>query len=262
MRHALELLQSVGNMKNGVNRVIDSVVRTIGARGDPNDPLHPTLIFYFVRMAEALAAYVTLYEHISSSRLLPITPSDLTTRVWDLINRKKAWKNIAKGDNVEKLFKEFHFNASQGAEEPLRRHQAGDQLPEVPRGAGPLAIRRPGGGAPRCAPGRPPPGAIPALGDAPGPRGIPDLGNAPGPGGIAALGDAPGGVAALGDAPGGVAAVAKKAAPTVAKKAAPATKQGAFRGYLASWFQRPAPKSGGPGRRGDPIDESGYYSAK
>ena len=161
-------------------------------------------------MAETLAAYVTLYEHISSSRLLPITPSDLTTRVWDLINRKKAWKDIAKGDNVEKLFKEFHFNASQGAEEPLRRHQAGDQLPEEPRGAGPLAIRRrPGGGAPRGGPGRPPPGGIPALGDAPGPRGVPALGDAPGPRGIAALGDVP----------GGVAAVAKKAAPA-AKKAA------------------------------------------
>ena len=41
MRHALELLQSVGNVKNGVTRAIDSDVRTIGARGDPNDPLHP-----------------------------------------------------------------------------------------------------------------------------------------------------------------------------------------------------------------------------
>ena len=78
-------------------------MRMIGARDDPNDPLHPTLIFCFVRMAETLAAYVTLYEHISSSRLLPITPSDLTTRVWDLINRKKAWKDTAKGDNVGKF---------------------------------------------------------------------------------------------------------------------------------------------------------------
>ena len=56
-------------------------------------------------MAETLATYVTLYEHISSSKLLPITPSDLTTRVWDLINRNKAWKDIAKGDNVEKLLR-------------------------------------------------------------------------------------------------------------------------------------------------------------
>ena len=101
----MELLQSEGNMKHGVNRVINIVVRMTGTRGDPNDPLHPTLIFYFVRMAETLATYVTLYEHINSSKLLPITPSDLTTRVWDLINRKKAWKDIAKGDNVEKLFR-------------------------------------------------------------------------------------------------------------------------------------------------------------
>ena len=70
MRHALELLQSVGNMKNGVNRAINSLVRMIGTRDDPNDPLHPTLIIYFVRMAETLAAYVMLYEHINSSRLL------------------------------------------------------------------------------------------------------------------------------------------------------------------------------------------------
>ena len=52
-------------------------------------------------MAETLATYVTLYEHISSSKLLRRTPSDLTTRVWDLINRKKAWRDIAKGENVE-----------------------------------------------------------------------------------------------------------------------------------------------------------------
>ena len=56
-------------------------------------------------MAETLATYVTLYKHISSSKLLPITPSDLTTRVWDLINRNKACKDIAKGENVENLFR-------------------------------------------------------------------------------------------------------------------------------------------------------------
>jgi hypothetical protein len=81
MRQAYELLQTVGTMKNGARRAINNIVRMIGARGDPDDPLHPTLIFYFVRMAETLAAYVTLYEHISSSKLLPITPSDLTPRV-------------------------------------------------------------------------------------------------------------------------------------------------------------------------------------
>ena len=96
----MELLQSVGNMKNGVNRVLNSVVRMIGTRDDPNDPLHPTLIIYFVRMAEALTAYVMLYEHISSSKLLPITPSDLTTRVWDLINGEGEFKYIAKRETV------------------------------------------------------------------------------------------------------------------------------------------------------------------
>ena len=54
------------------------------------------MLFRSVRMAETLATYVTLYEHISSSTLMPITPSDLTTRVWDLINRKKAWKTSPK----------------------------------------------------------------------------------------------------------------------------------------------------------------------
>jgi hypothetical protein len=29
-----------------------------------------------------------LYEHIGSPKLLPVTPSDLTARVWNLINQK------------------------------------------------------------------------------------------------------------------------------------------------------------------------------
>ncbi|MFM7983013.1 MAG: hypothetical protein ACKPKO_27185 [Candidatus Fonsibacter sp.] len=58
---------------------------------------------------EMLATYVTLYEHLSSSKLLPITPSDLMTRVWDLINRKREWKALSKGGNVEELFREFNF---------------------------------------------------------------------------------------------------------------------------------------------------------
>jgi chromosome segregation protein len=54
-------------------------------------------------LLETLAAYGFLYERLSSSRLLPITPSDLTTRVWDIVNHNKAWKDIAGSKNVKKL---------------------------------------------------------------------------------------------------------------------------------------------------------------
>jgi hypothetical protein len=104
LRRAQELLRPVGAIKNGVNNVINSITRMVRDRDD-SDPLMPTVTFYFVRLIEALAAYIMLYEHLASSSLLPITPSDLATRVWDVINHKKAWKDIAKGDNVEKLFR-------------------------------------------------------------------------------------------------------------------------------------------------------------
>ena len=100
MRQALEIMQPVGAIKKGVDRVLNGIVRMIGTRGDPNDPLFPTLTFYFVRFVETLAAYVTLFEHLSSPKLLPITPSDLMTRVWDLINRNRKWQAIARGENV------------------------------------------------------------------------------------------------------------------------------------------------------------------
>jgi hypothetical protein len=111
MRQALEMMQPVGAIKKGVDRVLNGIVRMIGTRGDPNDPLFPTLTFYFVRFVETLATCVTLFEHLSSPKLLPITPSDIMTRVWGLINRSRKWKAIAKGENVEKLFREFHFAA-------------------------------------------------------------------------------------------------------------------------------------------------------
>ncbi|MFM7988422.1 MAG: hypothetical protein ACKPKO_54830, partial [Candidatus Fonsibacter sp.] len=91
-RQTLELLKPVGAIKKGVNSVLNGIVSMIGERGDPDDPddpLFPTLTFYLVRLAETLATYVTLYEHLSSSKLLSITPSDLMARVWDLINRNK-----------------------------------------------------------------------------------------------------------------------------------------------------------------------------
>ena len=104
-------MQPVGAIKKGVDRVLNGITRMIGTRGDPNDPLFPTLTFYFVRLVETLATYVTLFEHLSSPKLLPITPSDIMTRVWDLINRKRKWQAIARGENVEKLCREFHFAA-------------------------------------------------------------------------------------------------------------------------------------------------------
>ncbi|MFM7985452.1 MAG: hypothetical protein ACKPKO_39670, partial [Candidatus Fonsibacter sp.] len=76
----------------------------------PNtDVRTPTLTFYFARLAEPRAAYVMLYEHIGSSNLLPITLSDLMTRVRGLINQKKVWREIAGRKNAEQLFKEFNF---------------------------------------------------------------------------------------------------------------------------------------------------------
>ncbi|MFM7988441.1 MAG: hypothetical protein ACKPKO_54925, partial [Candidatus Fonsibacter sp.] len=90
-----------------------------------------------------------LYEHIGSSQLLPITPSDLTTRVWDIINHKKAWKYIAGRKNVEKLFREFNFPAPPERPMPDRpkvtvkagpvnQGPGGAGLLPGPGGAGPL----------------------------------------------------------------------------------------------------------------------------
>ena len=80
-----------------------------------------------------------LYEHLASSRLLPITPSDLTTRVWDVINHKKEWTDIAGGENVAKLFREFEFTAPPDHPPPERPPplERGGPMPKDPRGAGP-----------------------------------------------------------------------------------------------------------------------------
>ena len=81
-----------------------------------------------------------LYEHLASSRLLPITPSDLTTRVWGVINHKKAWKVIAGGENVANLFREFEFVAPTEHPPPNRQPPLGraGRTPKDPRRAGPL----------------------------------------------------------------------------------------------------------------------------
>ena len=170
MRQALEIMQPVGAIKKGVDRVLNGIVRMIGTRGDPNDPLFPTLTLYFVRFVETLTNYVTLYEHLSSPKLLPITPSDIMARVWGLINRNKKWQAIARGENVEKLFREFHVAAPpspEGQPQPPPAPQ-GELLQEDPPGAGPLPIRRrpmpPPGEGPR------PPGGGPRPMPPPGPR--------------------------------------------------------------------------------------------
>jgi len=186
LRRAHELLRPVGAIKNGVNKVLNSITRMIGGKDDENDALSPTLSFYFVRLAETLAAYVMLYEHIRSSRLLPITPSDLATRVWDLINHKKAWRDIAGRKNVERLFREFDFPAPPQRpppERPTIKVKAGIPTldpppggagplpprapPENPQGAGPLPINPvipPGGGPPGGGPMLPPGGGPPGGG--------------------------------------------------------------------------------------------------
>ncbi|MFM7985652.1 MAG: hypothetical protein ACKPKO_40705, partial [Candidatus Fonsibacter sp.] len=112
----------------------------VGDRDARNCSLSPTLTFYFVRFAETLAAYVMLYEHIGSSRLLPITPSDLTTRVLDIINHKKAWRDIAGRRTVERLFKEFNFPATPEHLPPERPNITVNSSPvdKGPGGACPL----------------------------------------------------------------------------------------------------------------------------
>ena len=50
---------------------------------------------YCVQLVETLAACATLYEHIGSSKLMPIALSDLTRRAWGRINQKDAWADIA-----------------------------------------------------------------------------------------------------------------------------------------------------------------------
>ena len=103
MRRAQELLRPVGAIKNGLNNVINNISRMVRNRDD-SDPLMPTATFYFLRLIEALAAYIMLYEHLASSRLLPITPSDLTTRVWDVINHKKGMARHRWGARMSRIF--------------------------------------------------------------------------------------------------------------------------------------------------------------
>ncbi|MFM7985369.1 MAG: hypothetical protein ACKPKO_39255, partial [Candidatus Fonsibacter sp.] len=139
-----QLLRPAGDIKNGViknsvNQVLSNTQVT-GDNDDENDALSLTLSLYFVRLAETLAAYVMLYEHIGSSRLLPITPSDLTTRVWDIINHKKAWRDIAGIKNVERLFRELNFPAPPEHTPPERPNITVKPglVDNGPRGAGPV----------------------------------------------------------------------------------------------------------------------------
>ena len=173
LRRIKELMQPIGAIKNGVNKVLNSITRMITNRED--DQLSPTTTFYFVRMVETLAAYVMLYEHIGSAKLLPITPSDLTTRVWDIIDHKKAWRDIAGHKNAEKLFREFEFPAPPVQPPPIRptiNVKAG--IPTLPPPPAPGPPRRPPRGArpPPRPPGGGPPRGPPALPPGP-PRGGP-----------------------------------------------------------------------------------------
>ena len=110
LRQAHELLRLVVAIKSGVNRVVNSITRMIGDRDADTDALTPTLTFYFAWLVETLAAYAMLYEHIGLSRLLPATPSDLMTRVWDLIDQKKAWRDIAGRNNVDKALQRVQLS--------------------------------------------------------------------------------------------------------------------------------------------------------
>lgn len=95
----------------------------------------PIMTTYCIRMVETLAAYVVLYEHIGSSKLLPITPNDLTTRARGRINQNNTWKDIAGRKIVDQLFKEFKLPAPPTHPRPMRPPpvKRGGPAPKDPR---------------------------------------------------------------------------------------------------------------------------------
>ena len=64
------MLNLVGLIPDELITLITSIARNMG---DNDDPLRPTLSFYFVRRVEALAVYDLMDEYIRSSKLLNIT---------------------------------------------------------------------------------------------------------------------------------------------------------------------------------------------
>jgi hypothetical protein len=103
-----ELLGPVGLIRNGLMKLITSIVRKM-ARND--DGLRPTLSFYFVRCVEVLAVYDLMYEYIKSGKLIQITSGDVQARISELLQGRPNWRSVANHDDVNSLFREFDFSS-------------------------------------------------------------------------------------------------------------------------------------------------------
>jgi hypothetical protein len=108
----LELLSPIGSIRGGLLKLVTSITRKMSAT---DNPLRPTLNFYFVRFIEALAVYDLMYEYIKSAKLLRITSEDAKARAQDLINQKAACRSIAAHDDVRSLFRDFDCQIHRGA---------------------------------------------------------------------------------------------------------------------------------------------------
>ena len=75
LRQAEELLRPVGAIKHGVTNVLNNTTRMIN-NGDPNNPLVPTVSFYFVRLARRLHHTVRSYRLFQAAANHAQRPAD------------------------------------------------------------------------------------------------------------------------------------------------------------------------------------------
>ena len=144
-----ELLGPVGLIRNRLMKLIASVERKM-ARND--DPLRPTLSFYFVRCVEALAAYGLMYSYIKSGKLIQITSEDVQARIPELLQGKPNWRSVANHDDVKSLFRVFVFSSggTDNGGPPLAPPLGGQPgfHPSSAFNLGPLGEPHPPGGPP------------------------------------------------------------------------------------------------------------------
>ena len=157
-----ELLGPVGLIRNGLMKLITSIVRKM-ARND--DGLRPTLSFYFVRCVEALAVYDLMYEYIKSGKLIQITSGDVQARISELLQGRPNWRSVANHDDVNSLFREFDFSSGgtdNGGPPPGPPGPPGPPRPQTgqpePPGPTPGPSGQPPGPPPRPPPPPPPEG--------------------------------------------------------------------------------------------------------
>ena len=75
------------------------------ARND--DPLRPTLSFYFVRCVEALAVYDLMYAYIKSTKRIQVTSKDVKARVSELLTGKPNWQSVANHNDINPLLQKL-----------------------------------------------------------------------------------------------------------------------------------------------------------